>query len=203
MDQWKITITRELNEEQKREAARLYADAFWLKLRHLWLFPSTREEAVEVIVHALDVSKGFYTLDDTGRLLGFVGLETGREYFVNLSWSSLRKVYGILSALWRLPAYWGFRLFHGGYPQEMLHIDAIVVSGEAQGMGIGTRLLEAVFLEAQNRSLKTTSLEVVDTNPKAKNLYERLGFRVVRQERYGVLTRKAGFGGVVFMEKSL
>lgn len=203
MNPGKIAITRELNEEQKREVARLYADAFWLKLRHLWLFPSTREEAVEVFVHAICYDRGFYAVDDAGRLLGFTGVETGRNYFVNMSWMCLRKVYGGLAVLWRLVAYRGFRLFHGRYPGEMLHIDAIVVSGEARGLGIGTRLLEAVFLEARNRNLGSAGLEVVDTNPKARKLYERLGFRVVREERFGILTRRAGFAGVMTMEKPL
>ena len=43
-------------------------------------------------------------------------------------------------------------------------------------------------------------LEVVDTNPRARGLYEREGYRVTRVDRFGYMRRFIGFGGVVAME---
>ena len=59
---------------------------------------------------------------------------------------------------------------------DCLLMDGIAVRDDQRGAGIGTRLLEA--LESHARDLGKTSirLDVIDTNPGARRLYERFGF---------------------------
>jgi ribosomal protein S18 acetylase RimI-like enzyme len=45
------------------------------------------------------------------------------------------------------------------------------------------------------------TLEVVDTNPEAKKLYERKGFVVTKIENIAFLTIRAGFRKVIHMRK--
>ena len=46
-------------------------------------------------------------------------------------------------------------------------------------------------------------LDVIDINPRAKKLYERKGFKVVRTEKFPYLRRLLGFGGSTTMELDL
>jgi ribosomal protein S18 acetylase RimI-like enzyme len=64
-------------------------------------------------------------------------------------------------------------------------LDGLCVSDQARGQGVGTALLEAVVAEARQRGYRAVRLDVVDTNPRARALYERRGF---------VLDRTAGIG---------
>ena len=57
-------------------------------------------------------------------------------------------------------------------------MDWICVAPEARGKGVGAALLKEAERVARERGFGTVSLSVVDTNPRAKTLYERLGFVV-------------------------
>jgi putative acetyltransferase len=49
-----------------------------------------------------------------------------------------------------------------------------------QGRGIGTRVVQALLAEANTKQLPLT-LQVLKANPRARSLYERLGFRRVSE----------------------
>jgi GNAT superfamily N-acetyltransferase len=57
---------------------------------------------------------------------------------------------------------------------------ALAVAGPLRGRGVGIRLMEAVLDWARARGFRSVSLEVVDANPGARCLYERLGFVAIR-----------------------
>ncbi|MFD1905046.1 GNAT family N-acetyltransferase [Paenibacillus rhizoplanae] len=105
--------------------------------------------------------------------------------------------------MWRYAAYGVYRLFHSGISKDTIHIDPLVVSGEARGLGIGTRLLEAAFTWSRQANRSKVLLEVVDTNPLAKKLYERVGFRTFKVENTRLFSSQAGFHKVLHMEKML
>ena len=90
----------------------------------------------------------------------------------------------------RLPLNGLFKLIHrgqcvGGFcieetPGPSQHLRTLFIRPESQGLGIGTLLLAHLIEEAQHQQLPLT-LHVIHINP-AKGLYERLGFRTVREE---------------------
>lgn len=84
-----------------------------------------------------------------------------------------------------------------------LAIDSIVVHPAMRGKGIGTRLLEAVFDFARAKGFGSVRLEVVDTNPDARRLYERMGFVATKTHRHPYLRRMMGFSAVTTMVKEL
>lgn len=51
-----------------------------------------------------------------------------------------------------------------------------------RGFGVGSRLMSLVEQDLYRRGFRTISLNVNRDNPKAKRLYERLGYRVVASE---------------------
>ena len=72
-------------------------------------------------------------------------------------------------------------------------MDGICVDAAARGQGVGTRLLNAVKSEAAKRDLGHVRLDVIDTNPKARALYERQGFVAQGTQDIGPLRHVFGF----------
>jgi ribosomal protein S18 acetylase RimI-like enzyme len=64
---------------------------------------------------------------------------------------------------------------------DSLHIHELQVTPSQQGMGIGTAVIEMVIEQGARLGLPI-ALSVVPANPRARDLYERLGFRVTRVE---------------------
>lgn len=60
-----------------------------------------------------------------------------------------------------------------------IYIDTIAVSPSAQGRGIGGQLLNFAIAYIAHQQQKTLGLLVEKSNPHAKKLYERVGFKVV------------------------
>ena len=60
---------------------------------------------------------------------------------------------------------------------DSLYIHELQVTPPQQGKGIGTAVIEMVIEQGASRALPV-ALSVVPANPRARDLYERLGFRV-------------------------
>jgi len=69
--------------------------------------------------------------------------------------------------------FWLFSTFSG---KPLLNIHDLVVLPDYQDCGIGTALLSAIEGRARQSDCCKLTLEVHDTNPGAKRLYERFGF---------------------------
>ena len=60
------------------------------------------------------------------------------------------------------------------WQHDTLYVALLAVDPDHQGQGLGTRLLNAVFANANG---KTVTLNVASDNPNAVKLYERAGMR--------------------------
>jgi len=69
------------------------------------------------------------------------------------------------------------------------HVIGMMVKPEAQGRGVGRRLLAAAVGEARAAGLELLTLSVTEGNTGAVHLYERAGF-----ERFGVLRKALRIG---------
>ena len=71
------------------------------------------------------------------------------------------------------------------------HIATLAVHPDFRGMGIATRLIEEVLVEAHEKGAKRAMLEVRTSNLAAQKLYEKFGFKVVhKRPRYYVDNRE-------------
>lgn len=61
---------------------------------------------------------------------------------------------------------------------DLIYIADLQVLPELQGRGIGTSVLEGLIEQASARGVPV-ELSVLQVNPRARSLYERLGFRVM------------------------
>ncbi len=87
--------------------------------------------------------------------------------------------------------------------QAIAYLGHFGVEPSARGLGIGTQLIEYLVKEGVGRGFDVFGLDVSAENPRAQQLYERMGF-VVRQSNTG--GSKNHFGRVhthYYMEKSV
>ena len=62
-------------------------------------------------------------------------------------------------------------------PNDYAYLYALRVMEPFRGLGIGTRLIESVEALARSHGFRQIHLAVEKSNPRARQLYERLGFR--------------------------
>ncbi|MFT5500274.1 MAG: ribosomal protein S18 acetylase RimI-like enzyme [Woeseiaceae bacterium] len=56
------------------------------------------------------------------------------------------------------------------------HLEAIAVSADAEGQGVGRALLEANEANARKHGARSLTLHVISTNSRARSFYERSGY---------------------------
>jgi ribosomal protein S18 acetylase RimI-like enzyme len=122
-----------------------------------------------------------------------------KRNFCNSGLSSFVEEFGWLSGFFRFV---GFAFFYVGGGHDLV-VEAIAVAASMRGKGVGTQLLEAAFDFARQNGFKSVSLEVVDTNPDARRLYERLGFVPTKTRKYPYLRNLMGFSAATMMVKEI
>ena len=105
-------------------------------------------------------------------------------------------IYGWAGALWRGTA---LSLLERDTVTDTLLMDGIFVAPAARGLGVGTMLLRAIKREAVDLGLSGVRLDVIDTNPRARALYEREGFVAGETEHLGALRHIFGFSSATKM----
>lgn len=133
----------------------------------------------------------------TGTLLGVAGFKTDGTGFLDADFEAVRRHYGLIGSLWRTPF---LLLLERHEKPGNLQMDGICVATDARGLGVGTALLDALIERATQQGLNTVSLDVIDSNPRARALYERMGFHPVKTEHIGLLRFVFGFRSATRME---
>lgn len=190
-------IVRGFRPGQRPQAAALYWEAFGGKLGSV-LGPEDR--ALRFIADTLRPDHCFTAVDDEGRLLGIAGFKSPQGSFVGGTSAQMRAAYGRIGAAWRSAALW---LLSHEVDNHRFLVDGIAVTRTARGMGIGTALLQALCEEGHARGYASIRLEVIDSNWRARALYERHGFLPVRTERLGPLRYVFGFASATTMVRPL
>ena len=186
---------------QLLEAATVYYEAFAHKLDGLEFNSRPPEQAIRILQRSIQPEMARYALAN-GQVVGVAGMQYGGRRFYVVPWPVWRQEFGLAGGLWR---WLWFRL--GQYfvhpAADALRVDGIAVGAAARGMGVGTQLMAALEAHARAAGLRAVELEVVDTNPDARRLYERLGFVVLKEAHYGRLTAAGGFTGATYMRKEV
>jgi ribosomal protein S18 acetylase RimI-like enzyme len=78
-------------------------------------------------------------------------------------------------------------------------MDGLCVDTAARGQGVGRALLAAIAAEAARRGYAEVRLDVIDSNLRARALYEREGFVAVGGQRIGLLRHVFGFAEAITM----
>lgn len=200
MDATAVVIEHGLADELREQAADIFEEAFGSKMR-MTVRDADRRGAF--MRRAFRADRAIVARDG-GRLLGMVGLSSqGAPYdggLIGPSWDPRPYVdlLGWHGAAW---AVWSLRMADHRPRRDELYVDGLAVAADARGRGVGTRLLSEVRDVARALDKDFVRLDVVDTNPRAQALYERLGYRVTRVQSFGWGRHWLGFGAMISMEQ--
>ncbi|MBB5722957.1 ribosomal protein S18 acetylase RimI-like enzyme [Loktanella ponticola] len=181
----------------KAQAAALYWGAFGEKLGTVM---GPEPKAMAYILRVIDSRHAISAVDDDGTLLGVVGFKTNKGALVGGTYSDFAAIYGHLGAIWRAVL---LSLLERDTENRRFLMDGIFVAPAARGKGVGSALLVAIMNEGHQRGYPSLRLDVIDTNPRAKALYERHGFAPTDTTKLGPLRHIFKFHSVTTMVKKL
>ena len=193
-------VERGLREEHRHAAALIFEDAFGSEQRMAVPDAGKRLRYFERVIDARHVLSAVRDEE----LVGMVGLSSREATYsggvMHISWDprQLRDILGWVGAAW---AQWGTRLAMHRPADGELYIDGLAVAPAARGSGIGTSLLGEAEAIAAELGLGWLRLDVLDTNPRAQALYERVGYRATRAQSLRHVQHWAGSGGLISMER--
>ena len=192
-----IVVQQGFPNELRSSAAELYDAAFGVKLSIAIPNPILR---MAVLKEGFNPVFSFVAVIG-GEMVGIAGFKTTQGSLTGgISFRVLKEEIG----------YWGairavlvLALFERKQITGQLLMDGIGVSPKMRGRGIGTKLLHSLIGYAQKEGYRSVRLDVIDTNPAARRLYERVGFVPVKTEQFAYLKWLLGFGAATQMEYSL
>lgn len=188
-----MKVSLGFEDRERDQVAGMYWQAFGSKLCRV-MGPDKR--AIGFIRDVLDPTHALCARDGRGVLLGVAGFKTINGALVGGDWSDIRRHYGFAGGLWRTLV---LSLLERDTENQRFLMDGIFVSDGARGQGVGTRLLDAICDEAERRGYTEVRLDVIDTNPRARALYDREGFVAGGEHRLGPLRHVFGFESATTM----
>lgn len=192
-----ITVQQGFPEELLSSAAELYDAAFGAKLAIAMPNPISR---TAVLKAGFNPEFSFVAIHD-GEMVGIAGFKTGRGALTGgISFRVLKDEIGLWGAI---RAVLVLALFQRNHVEGQLLMDGIGVSPKMRGSGIGTKLLHSLIEYSKTEGYRSIRLDVIDTNPAARRLYERVGFVPVKTEQFAYLKWLLGFGAATQMKYSL
>ena len=134
------------------------------------------------------------------QIAGVAGLQYGEQRLFDVKLSIFVHEYGWLQGPLRLIP---FSFYASSGQNKHLYLAGIAVRASLRGQGIGTHLLQAVCDLARTKHICSVHLQVVDTNPDAHRLYERMGFVATKTSHYPYLRHVMGFTAAITMVKKV
>lgn len=177
------------------QAAALYWQAFRGKLSRL-MGPDAR--AIAFFEATLNPASVIAAMDGD-QLLGIAAFKQNGQGFSRAGFADLWRAYG-LGSLWRLGP---LAMLERNAAPGVLQMDGICVAEQARGRGVGTALFQALFAKARRDGYRAITLDVIDSNPRARALYERLGFQATGTDSTGPLRGLLGFDSATKMQLQL
>ncbi len=192
-----INTQRGFPDELRTSAAELYDAAFGAKLSIAIPNPISRKA---ILKEGLSPEFSFVAIHD-GKMVGIAGFKTEKGSLTG--GISFRLLKGILGYCGAIRAIFVFAMFKRNQAADQLIMDGIGVSPKMRGSGIGTTLLHRLIKYAKKDGYRSVRLDVIDTNPAARRLYERLGFVPIKTDQFAALRWLLGFGAATQMQYSL
>ena len=192
-----IKKANELDFDPREQMSRIFVEGFYdVAFKGI---TKDKEKLVEAFKDIFDLPH-FYVGIENGKVATFVGVSDRRDWIIKLDKKAMCRQFGFLVGTL---AYWGLKkeMLAKPYPFEMAEnsgsIDFVSASPEFYGRGFTYLLLDHVI---KKENYETYVLEVVDPNPAAQNLYQKLGFKEFKR----VATKHAkrsGIDNLIYMER--
>jgi ribosomal protein S18 acetylase RimI-like enzyme len=184
-------------EEHRQSAAELYDEAFGAKFS---VAISDKDKRMQLITSGLKLEFAYCAVKGS-RLVGLTGFHSDQGSLTSgITYRSLLSYLGFIKGNWAAVI---FSLYERTPKKGELVMDGISVRSDVRGLGIGTQLLKLLIVHATKHKFASIRLDVIDTNDRARTLYERIGFKSVRTERFEYLRWLLGFGASTTMTYSV
>ena len=190
-----VTIRRGVPETLHAQATALYCEALQAKLTP---FLGPPDRAARFLAPAMRADRAFVATDGS-QILGIAGFQEDRIGLFDMGLAPFWREYGLSGPIRAI----GLAALDRREAKDTLLMDGIAVDTVARGRGIGTRLLAAICNHARNLGKTHVRLDVIDTNPRARALYERQGFVAGETVGLGPLRLIFPFRAVTTMRKAL
>ncbi len=186
--------------EHKEDAARLYAIVFQTKYLKILGNP---EEVTQLLKDGINTQRGISAISEENELLGISGFKFDKTSLTNIKSKTLFKKYGILKGVFKLVIL-AILFYRKPDKGKQLLMDGIAVKEGCRGRGIGKQLFLELEKFAIDKNLSSIKLDVIDENPNAKRLYEKIGFVSTKYQKLpNFIYKLIGVSGVTTMVKEL
>ncbi len=150
---------------------------YYQSLRHT-LAPlfGNEEQALSLFRSSIQAENGLIALRNR-EVVGVLGMQHRASGFIQPSISGYIKSFGLKLGLKRCLLGW---LINHNTQSNELYLDGVAVDPRYRGQGIGKALIAKFEQYAQSKGYTRVSLDVVNTNPGAKKLYQTLGYRTYK-----------------------
>ncbi len=192
-----MIVSKGIPDHDRAGATALYWEAFGAKLGRV-MGPESKAQAF--VARVLDPAHAICAHAADGTLLGVAGFKTAQGALVGGDFADMAAVYGKFGAAWRGVL---LNMLERDNENQRFLMDGIFVAAQARGQGVGSALLTAVTAEAAARGFAEVRLDVIDSNPRARALYERQGFRAVGTQKMGPLGLLFGFRSATTMVRAV
>jgi ribosomal protein S18 acetylase RimI-like enzyme len=189
-----IEIQFGIPEKHRHQAASICYDGLVSQMGFLL---GSRQKVITLIAHSLNIERGL-AAQTQGQLVGLVGLKYENLPFSQFERSHCIRELGFLRGLLAFRAFNNIA-FAKPLPDEMC-IDVLVVDASMRGKGIGSLLMQSAFEIALKNQCTAVIVDVASTNPNARRLYERLGFKFVQTIKFKYLPKWISQGSTLRKE---
>ncbi len=195
-----ISIRLGIKPEHKEDAAKLFALAFKKKLVNIL---GNTEQVIALLKDNFCLNQAITAVTENGEIVGIAGFQIKKVPLINLKYHDFVNYFGVVKGSYKfLLIYLIFDRKQDNKNQLLLN--GIVVKDGFRGHGIGQKLIHELQVYAMNKNMDSIKLDVIDENPKAKKLYEKLGFRSVKHIKVpSFISRLINVTGVTTMIKKI
>ncbi|MDR0305318.1 MAG: GNAT family N-acetyltransferase [Chitinispirillales bacterium] len=181
----------ELDEEQVNQSVNVFVEGFYNVFSSI---SKDKEKLHNLFKNSFDYNMTYAYLQD-GESVGFLGLANYEKRPLKLNKEIFMGVIGGFAGKVSYKAMCAaMEKLNVVNPQD-IYIDYIATSPKHRSKGIGKRFIEFIH---STLGYKHIELEVFSKNPKAKNFYEREGFKVVKVKKDLMMVIQ-GFGRRIVM----
>lgn len=189
----RVKITRIWDLSNKRQVSKLYENAFGAKFSAAI---KNKQQRIQMLAKSFVPEFSFVAqIDD--QIIGLAGFQTPEGSLTGgMTLKGLLSELGIIRGIWAALV---FSLFERKAKPEELVMDGIVVDENHRSQGVGGLLLDSILEYAKANDFETVRLDVIDSNPRAKKLYENKGFVATETDYFPYLKWLIGFSGSTTM----
>lgn len=173
--------------DQRETVVCLFWSAFSQKLYPVM---KPEEKALGFLSRVADPAHAISAMTPDGSVIGIAGFKTEKGAFIGGGLREICATYGMIGGFWRGLV---LSVLERPLQPKTLLMDGIFVSEAARGQGVGSALLSSIKEKAIALGCSRVRLDVIDTNPRARELYERHGFVAESSSDMGSLHHVFGF----------